>query len=113
MIAFDDIVFKITGQGADDRKLGQWKWVIITGKPNVKSIVVTCYCSCKVTSPGYVYSQHLVYMAENSGEIPNKILCPCQLFAHNLKSFIEEKSEEVHQLIVCGDFNSEYEDLVE
>ena len=60
-----------------------------------------------------MYSQHLVYMAENSGDIPNNIVCPRQLFGHNLKSFIDEKIEAGYDMIMCGDFNSKYAMLSE
>ena len=52
-------------------------------------------------------------MAENRGTIPNNMTCFRQLFGHDLKEFIDEKSETGHELIVCGDFNSEYQDLKE
>ena len=67
----------------------------------------------RIFPPGSIYSQHLVYMAEKLGEIPNNTVWPRQIFGHNLKSFIEKQSEVGHQMIVCEDFNSEYENLVE
>ena len=36
------------------------------------------------------------------------MICPRQLFGHDLKIFIEEQMEADHQLLVYDDFNSEY-----
>ena len=52
-------------------------------------------------------------MAENATEIPEGITCPRQLYGHDLKKFINSKSEAGHQVIVLGDFNSNYVDLQE
>ena len=113
MIGFDEIVFKISNQGNDTSKLGRWSWATLTGKNNAKSTIITCYCSCKGTSPESLYFQHLVYMADSKSILPNNMACPRQLFGHDLKLFIEKKMETGHQLIVCGDFNSEYSKLKE
>ena len=47
MVAFDDLVWRITDQGEDDRLLGRWSYITITGKNNLKTTIVTCYCPCK------------------------------------------------------------------
>ena len=62
MIGFNKIVYKISKQGNDISKLGWWSWIIVTGKNNVKTTIITCYCSCKGTSTGSLYPQYLVYM---------------------------------------------------
>ena len=48
---------------------------------------------------------------ENKDNIPENNTCPRQLFGFDLKQKIEELTPEGHQLIIKGDFNSEYEDL--
>ena len=75
--------------------------------------IITCYCPVKSSSPGSAYSQHLTYMAENSNDIPCDVKCPRQLFGYDLRSLIQSKTDEGHQVIVCGDFNSEYKSLQE
>ena len=111
MVAFDDLVFNISDQGADSRKLGRWSYITITGKNEVKTTFITCYCPVISNSPGAVYSQHLIYMAENKNKIPDGIICPRQLYGHDLQIFLQTKSDLGHQLMVMGDFNSEYEEL--
>ena len=50
-------------------------------------------------------------MAEHNINVLVDIICPWQLFGHDLKQLIDEKEGLDHQLIVCGDFNSEYSKL--
>ena len=83
----------------------------IRGKNDVITTFITCYCPVKGTSPGSVYAQHLLYMSNNILQYPNNIVCPRQLFGHDLRIFIEDKLNKQHQIVVSGDFNSCYEDL--
>ena len=87
-VAFNELVFRISEQGQDYRKLGRWNFVTITGKNDIKTTIFTCYCPVICKSPGSTYSQHLTYMAENREEIP-EVTCPRQLFGIDLKNAIE------------------------
>ena len=65
-------------------------------------------------------TQHLTYMSQHRSEpesschfIPESIVCPRQLFGHDLHKFVEGRIEEGHQIILMGDFNSEYSVLRE
>ena len=109
---FSDTVFRISEQGADSRKLGRWSYVVFTGKNNIKTILITCYCPVKGTSPGSAYSQQLTYMARNKDKFPPNITCPRQLFGHDLSEFISSKQDQ-YQIIVAGDFNSSYDELTD
>lgn len=60
---------------------------------------------------GFVYSQHPIYMLENSINIPNNIICPRQLYETDLNALIEGKEGQCHHLIVNGDFISECSEL--
>jgi len=110
MMAFGDLVFGISNQDSDFRKLGRWSTITITGKNMIKTTIFTCYCPCRGKSPGSTFSQHLVYMAEHKTELPDTA-CPRQLFGIDLKTAIEDKLDLGHQIIVMGDFNSEYTEL--
>ena len=59
-------------------------------KKYVKINLVTCYCPVRGTYPGSLYSQHLLRMSNNK-DIPENIVCPRQLFEHNLKIMINKK----------------------
>lgn len=107
-----DCVFRISSQGSDERNLGRWSYIILTGKNNIKTILITCYCPVKSSSPGSAYAQQLTYITRNKDKIPNNIDCPRQLFGHDLRSLIESKQDS-HQILLCGDFNSGYDDLTD
>ena len=111
MIAFDEVHFHVTEQGEDDRRLGRWSYMTITGKNAVKTTLVTCYCPVISSSPGSVYSQHLNYMSENANKIPEGIICPRQLYGYDLKRFLSTKSDAGNKILVLGDLNSDYSEL--
>ena len=50
-------------------------------------------------------------MSNNRLKYPSNIVCPRQLFGHDLKLFIEEKLKNQHHTVLGGDFNSCYADL--
>ena len=109
-MAFDDLVFRISAQESDFRKLGRWCSITITGKNRVTTSIFTCYCPVRGRSIGSAFAQQLIYMAENKSEIPDTN-CPRQLFGLDLKQALEDKLEKGHNLLVMGDFNSEYSNL--
>ena len=52
-------------------------------------------------------------MSENRKIILDNITCPMILFGHDLRKAIEKYISQGRQIIVCGDFNSEYDGLTE
>ena len=110
MISFGDLVFRISKQDCDPRRLGRWSSMSFSGKNNTVTTIFVCYCPVRATSIGSAYSQQIIYMAEHQDKIP-ETNCPRQLFGLDLKQKIEEKIELGHQIIVMGDFNSEYKNL--
>ena len=50
-------------------------------------------------------------MSENPESILDGIECPRQLCGHDLKQLIEQLQDEEHQLVLMGDWNSEYADM--
>ena len=113
MIGFDELAFRISMQEEDDRGLGRWSIITLTGKNGLKTTFLTCYCPVVSASPGSAYAQQLTYMAENKEKVPENIKCPRQLFGHDLKITIGKYANMGNQMIVCGDFNSEYSALSE
>ena len=106
-IVFDDLVFRISQQENDFRKLGRWCSFTITGKNNVNTSIFTCYCPVRGRSIGSAFAQQLVYMAEHKDQLPDTT-CPRQLFGLDLHQALTTKIEQGHNIIVMGDFNSEY-----
>ena len=113
-MAMDDMVFRCGEQGNDSRGLGRWSYITLQGKNNLKTTIITCYCPVRSTTcPGSAYSQQLLYMSRNSAEIPENCQCPRQLFGIDLALFLEQRTQQGHQILLMGDFNSEYQHLKE
>ena len=51
-------------------------------------------------------------MVEHTNKYPGDITCLRQLYDYDLKSLIEKKSNEGHKIMVVGDFNAQYSELV-
>jgi len=65
-MCFNELSYRISARGSDDRNLGRWSWMEMNGIGNHFTLIVTAYCPVVSTSPGSCYSQHLTYMAMNS-----------------------------------------------
>jgi hypothetical protein len=110
-IAFGDMVFRIYKQGQDFRNLGRWSFMTIQGKNNLLTTIITCYCPVLGTGALSAYSQHLLYMSSHREDIPDHIDCPRQLFGHDLTELVISLQSQDHQIVLMGDFNSEYSHL--
>jgi len=119
MMAFDKVCFWVSKRGVDHRGLGRYSWMNFSGIGGVTATCVTAYCPVISASPGGAFSQHLTYMAVHANDaetsdyfIPQAYVnCPRELFGHDLKKLIQDRQENGHQILVMGDFNSEYSQL--
>ena len=111
MCAFNDFVFRISEQSFDKRRLGRWSSLTIRGENKLKTTFITAYCPVKGSNPGSTYSQQLVYMANHRSIIPSSIICPRQLFGHDLSELLQDLTNKGHQIILMGDFNTHYAKL--
>ena len=110
MMTFGELTFRISYEGCDQRRLGRWSTVTLTGKNDINTTILTCYCPSRSTSIGSSYAQQLLYIANNKDNLPD-VNCPRQLFGIDLKNEIEKFMNKGHKIIVMGDFNSNYDDL--
>ena len=109
-MSFNDLVFRIIKQEKDPRNLGRWCSFSFAGKNKTITTIIMCYCPVKGTSVGGAYAQHLIYMSDHKDSIP-PTSCPRQLFGLDLKVFVQGKVNQGHNVIVMGDFNSNYKHL--
>ena len=106
-------MFGIRAQASDFRKLGRWSYYIVEGKNHLKTLFLTCYCPVRSSNPGSAYSQQLVYMNSHRDLFPNEFQCPRQLFGYDLGNLIQEFYDEGTQLCIMGDFNSDYDSVLQ
>ena len=110
-MSMGDLVFRVSSQGQDSRHLGRWSHMTIRGKNNLHTTFVTCYTPVFGSGAQSSYAQQLAYMAQHPDKIPDAITCPRQLFGYDLKLLIESFQSADHQLVIMGDFNSEYTEI--
>ena len=124
MMAFDDICHSEVGseRGWDPRGLGRWNSMTFRGIYNSRTTIISAYCPVKSTNPGGAYMQQVAYIQENldkEQDDPNSIPlinnreCPRELFGADVKKYISEKMEDGHQILLMGDFNSDFQELKE
>ena len=45
MVAFDDLAYHITSQSEDEKLFDRWPIVTITGKNDLTTTLIICYCT--------------------------------------------------------------------
>ena len=102
-LAFGDIVGRVSGSHSDS--LGRWTAHHLHGKAGSVVTVVSLYQACKNTqTPNTVWNQQVVALAITQ----RSHLLPREAFALDIKAFLCKCTSEGHQLIVGGDFNSDF-----
>ena len=101
MIAVNTLVSKINTTGFDESGLGRWSWVLMRGKRDTVTRIITAYCPVKPSSSGIkgqhtVYAQHLRVSSRN----------PITAFWSDLGTALDKWTENDEQLILCGDWNT-------
>ena len=85
----------------DRSGLGRWAWMLIQGKHNTLTQIVSAYCPVHHTIKGSkgqhtVYAQQLRHLSKD----------PIAAFWNDLKESLQEWHDNGEQLIVCGDWNT-------
>ena len=101
MIAVNSLVAKINQTGYDPSGLGRWSWILMRGKRDTITRIITAYCPVKPSISGTtgqhtVYAQHLRVSSRD----------PIEAFWQDLGTAIDEWSHNEEQLIICGDWNT-------
>lgn len=102
-LVLGDVVGRVSSTHVDP--IGRWTAHHLQGKAGGVLTVVSLYLPCQNTKTSMtVWNQHRAALAasQRSDETPLKA------FSTDLKAFLRECSSKGHQLIVGGDFNSEF-----
>ena len=110
MMVMGELTFRISCQSSDHRNLGRWSSFTLTGKNEVNTTILTCYCPSRSSSLGSTFAQQLLFMANNKATLPD-VDCPRQLFGIDLQNEIGQLVTKGHNIIIMGDFNSHYDNL--
>ena len=94
--------------GVDQRKLGRWTWTTLEGRANKKTLLISAYCPCPSHGEASVWTQHLATLQELREELPAEVDTPRKLFWHDLSEFTSEYNHQGYNIMITGDFNSDF-----
>lgn len=92
---------------ADARNLGRWSSILLKGKNKKLCRIICAYCPCISTGPSSTYTLQVVGLSRQTN-----YTCPRKQFWIDLQSYIEQCQNANEQLIVMGDWNSDYDQLL-
>jgi Reverse transcriptase (RNA-dependent DNA polymerase). len=108
LMAINRIAHSVTKLDKDPRRLGRWSSILIRGKNNRLCRIICAYCPCSSTGPMSTYACQIIGLAK-----ANITECPRSQFWIDLKTYISECKENSEQVIVMGDWNSNYIEVVQ
>lgn len=107
LMAMNRIAYSIGNIETDFRQLGRWTSILLKGKNQRKCRIVCAYCPCRSTGPYSTYALQVVGLAKS-----NITVCPRTQFWSDLKTFITSCKDNNEHVIVMGDWNSTYNEVV-
>ena len=106
MIKTNSLLDHICQSGGDERNLGRWRWITLRGKQGRKTTIIGTYR----TENGWVTSNNQLAAIRNTEDGAKNLLEPTELWFSDLKELIQEKQDNGHSIILCGDFNDDMTD---
>ena len=101
ILAINTMANKVYQCGYDPSGLGRWSWMLIQGKHNTFTRLVSAYCPIKSNTTGTrgqhtVYAQQLRHLGKD----------PIDQFWKDLGNQLQQWKDNEENLIVCGDWNT-------
>ena len=110
---FNQMAIRQQQHGEDDRKLGRWTWIKTAGRNNCNTMIISAYCPCKSDGPSSVWTQHLDAMQQWNNSLDKEVNDPRKLFWYDLSKVVKQAHNEGYNVMLAGDFNSDFVDLRE
>jgi len=107
LLAINKVAYSIIAQDIDPRKLGRWTSMLLKGKNQHKCRIVCIYCPCISTGPTSTYALQTIALT-NMGILE----CPRTQFWQDLRESIMTWQSQNEQVIIMGDWNSEYQEVI-
>jgi Endonuclease/Exonuclease/phosphatase family. len=107
LLATNEAAHRLTTTDKDQRQLGRWTSMLLNGKNGKRCRIICTYCPCISLGTSSVYAQQTVGLAQQ-----NIYTCPRQVFWNDLRQYIQERQETGETVILMGDWNSDYTDLL-
>jgi hypothetical protein len=110
---FNQMAIRQQQHGMDERGLGRWTWITTAGRNNCNTMIISAYCPCQSNGPSSVWTQHLDAMQHWRTQLPPDIDDPRKLFWMDLAAMVTKAHEEGFNIMLMGDFNSEFSEVRE
>ena len=102
IMAVDEVSCRVIGIGQEFRNMGRWSWMLLRGRYNMRTIIITAYCPTASASAGRSYIQQLEPLAIMI--IQNEPRTKCWI---DLSKEISKWIHQGEQLFLMEDWNSE------
>lgn len=107
-MAMNKITHSINNTEQDPRRLGRWTSIVLKGKNNKRCRIICAYCPCRSSGPNSTYALQIVGLARQ-----NNFNCPRRQFWADLKAFLIQCKEANEQIVIMGDWNSNYKEVAQ
>ena len=108
LMATNRIAYSIKKLDTDSRRLGRWSSILVKGKNDMLCRIICAYCPCISAGTSSTYAGQIIGLAKD--QITS---CPRHQFWQDLKTYIRECTDNSEQVIVMGDWNSQYQEVVQ
>ena len=99
----NDIISHVSAQGGNKRHSGQWRWITIQGKGNVRTTSITCYHP----GNGWITQDNQLAKIRASEEGKKQLLQVSKLWFNDLEEIIREHKSRGQKIMLAGDFNDD------
>jgi hypothetical protein len=107
IMATNKLAYSILSIEEDSRRLGFWTSIVVQGKNQNMTRSICAYCPCRSTSTSSTNALQMVGLAKQ-----NIMECPRKQFWIDFKSFLVQCQELNEDVVVMGDWNSKYDEVV-
>jgi exonuclease III len=107
IMAMNRIAYSISDIAKDFRNLGRWTSIALKGKNQKICRIICAYCPCQSSGPNSTYALQVVGLARQ-----NIMVCPRRQFWEDLRTYITTCKDAGETVIIMGDWNSKYEEVV-
>lgn len=88
--------------------MGRWTSMVLQGKDNQRCRIICAYCPCLSTGPSSTYVLQTVALTRQQ-----VMECPRKQFWKDLKDFLVKCQQNNEQVIIMGDWNSDYYEVTQ
>jgi hypothetical protein len=108
LLAMNMVAHAVVSIDEDPTRMGRWTSMLMRGKNNTFCRIITAYCPCISDGPTSTYALQIVAMSQRGA-----IGCPREKFWEDLATFITTCQNKKENVIIMGDWNSEYAKVIQ